>query len=221
MTFAIDGYEILEDFVSDADVSAINHDLDGYSIAKGKGGIRHIDQKIETVHDLVSSQKMLRAACRYLSGAPAVVRVILFDKTPDNNWQVPWHQDKTVAVSARVEIQGWGPWSIKAGVHHVRPPVAVLEEMVTFRIHLDEASPETGCLRLIPGSQRVGILSTEKVQAWVNKGPVVNCSVSAGAALVMRPLVLHASKKATRPTRRRVLHVEYSSYPLPSGLHWG
>ena len=50
------------------------------------------------------------------------VRGILFDKIPDANWKVPWHQDVTIAVQSRVELDGFGPWSMKADVLHVQPP---------------------------------------------------------------------------------------------------
>src|SRR5580692_1629714 len=58
------------------------------------------------------------------------VRAILFDKTPQANWKVPWHQDLSIAVSEKVEVDGYGPWSVKAGIPHVQPPVDVLNQMV-------------------------------------------------------------------------------------------
>ena len=58
------------------------------------------------------------------------VRGILFDKIPDANWKVPWHQDVTIAVQERVESEGFGPWSMKADVLHVQPPAEGLEHMV-------------------------------------------------------------------------------------------
>ena len=43
---------------------------------------------------------------------------------------------------------------------------------------------------------------------------------SAGDALLMRPLLLHASGRSTSPRHRRVLHIEYAAFALPQGLHW-
>jgi len=43
------------------------------------------------------------------------VRGILFDKIPGENWKVPWHQDVTIAVQDRIEIDGFGPWSFSQG----------------------------------------------------------------------------------------------------------
>src|SRR5258708_10336185 len=53
------------------------------------------------------------------------VRGLFFDKTQEANWKVPWHQDLTIVVKERLEVQGFGPWSIKEGVPHVQPPVAL------------------------------------------------------------------------------------------------
>jgi ectoine hydroxylase-related dioxygenase (phytanoyl-CoA dioxygenase family) len=112
---------------------------------------------------------MKQSAEKYLTGEPKLVRVILFDKTAANNWLVTWHQDKTVAVSQRHDISGWGPWSIKDGVHHVQPTIDVLNQMVTFRIHLDDSMEEKGCLRLIPKSHTNGIMSHEEIQHYVRR----------------------------------------------------
>lgn len=58
------------------------------------------------------------------------VRATLFDKTADANWLVPWHQDLTICVDARVEVPGYGPWTKKADVGHVQPPTSVLVRML-------------------------------------------------------------------------------------------
>ena len=43
------------------------------------------------------------------------VRVLYFDKNPDANWAVPWHQDRTIAVAQRIDVPGYDMWSVKAG----------------------------------------------------------------------------------------------------------
>jgi len=62
-----------------------------------------------------------------------------------------------------------------------------------------------------------GFIVLEKL---VTETPAEVCSVGCGGALVMRPLVLHASSAATAPTHRRVIHIEYSPVELPDGLQW-
>jgi len=58
------------------------------------------------------------------------VRALFFDKTSHANWKVVWHQDLTVAARQRIDLPGYGPWTDKAGVPHVQPPVDVLEHML-------------------------------------------------------------------------------------------
>src|ERR1700676_4485682 len=40
------------------------------------------------------------------------VRAVLFDKTAHANWKLGWHQDRTIVVQHRVDVDGYGPWSI-------------------------------------------------------------------------------------------------------------
>ena len=146
------------------------------------------------------------------------VRGILFDKIPGANWKVPWHQDVTIAVKERREVAGYAPWSMKEGVVHVQPPTEVLENMLTVRVHLDTCSATNGALRVIPGSHRLGRLDQNKVGAMVDESRSVCCSAHPGDALIMRPLLLHASSASVEPTHRRVLHFDYAIGDLAGGL---
>lgn len=148
------------------------------------------------------------------------VRALLFDKTAELNWNVNWHQDLSIAVKEQAEVAGFGGWSSKAGVWHVQPPVAILERMITVRLHLDDCGPENAPLRVIPGSHTKGRLSEEanaSMRAQMSSTPIHCC---AGDALLMRPLLLHASSKAEQPSQRRVLHIEFAAEDLPHGLEW-
>ncbi|MFM1767987.1 MAG: hypothetical protein RJA22_516 [Verrucomicrobiota bacterium] len=175
---------------------------------------------IPAVRALARSAPLRALAGLGLEGEPFPVRAIFFDKTPAANWAVAWHQDLTLAVAERVELPGFGPWSTKDGMVHVQPPAAVLERMLTVRLHLDDADEANGALRVIPGSHREGRLSAEAIQAWRGREAEVLCAAAAGDALVMRPLLLHASSRAAGARHRRVLHLEYAATPLPGGLRW-
>jgi ectoine hydroxylase-related dioxygenase (phytanoyl-CoA dioxygenase family) len=155
-----------------------------------------------------------------LGPAARVVRAILFDKTPGANWKVAWHQDLSIAVAERRDVPGFGPWSVKAGVPHVQPPAELLARMVTVRLHLDDCGPDNGPLLVLPGSHRAGPLDAPAVQAWRRRVPAVGCHVPAGGAVMMRPLLLHASAAAATPGHRRVVHLEWPAGGLPGGLRW-
>lgn len=148
------------------------------------------------------------------------VRGMLFDKTPVANWKVGWHQDLTIAVQHRVEAPGYGPWSEKAGVVHVQPPVAVLETMLAVRLHIDECGTDNGPLRVLAGSHRAGKLRDAEIPSWRSRVPEQVCVVPRGGVLLMRPLLLHASSPASSPQHRRVLHLEYAGCDLAAGLEW-
>jgi ectoine hydroxylase-related dioxygenase (phytanoyl-CoA dioxygenase family) len=133
---------------------------------------------------------------------------------------VPWHQDVTIAVRERVDAAGFGPWSIKQGVTHVQPPSGILAQMISVRLHLDDCPECNGALRVLPGSHAAGKLTAAQVDLAVRSRAPVVCEVGAGGALLMRPLLLHASPAAREPGHRRVVHLDFAAHPLPCGLHW-
>ena len=147
------------------------------------------------------------------------VRGIFFNKTRSSNWKVVWHQDLTIAVCERRDVSGFGPWTMKAGVLHVQPPVEVLRDILAIRLHLDESGLGNGPLRVIAGSHRAGRLSAEEI-ARSEKGNCVTCVVPRGGALLMRPLLIHASSACVIPKPRRVIHLEFAATELPHGLEW-
>lgn len=155
-----------------------------------------------------------------LGNAAFPVRGLLFDKTPQANWKVPWHQDRTIAVARRRDAAGFGPWTMKAGIVHVEPPVEILQRMLAVRLHLDASDAANGPLRVIAGSHALGRLTAAQVRHEIEAAPSITCLVPAGGALLMRPLLLHASSAARSPRHRRVIHLEFASCALPGGLAW-
>ena len=147
------------------------------------------------------------------------VRGILFNKLPGANWKVPWHQDCAIAVRERRDVPGWGPWSVKDAVPHVRPPAEVLARMLAVRVHLDDcgnagrAAPRPSGVAQARSPQGCQILGWPKEAA-------ITCAVRRGDAILMRPLLLHASSSAAEPASRRVIHIEFAADELPDGMQW-
>jgi hypothetical protein len=75
---------------------------------------------------LASSSPVAMVAASVLGEGCRPVRAILFDKTPTANWSLGWHQDRTIAVAERIDVDGFGPWSVKSGLVHVAPPFELL-----------------------------------------------------------------------------------------------
>lgn len=148
------------------------------------------------------------------------VRAVVFDKTPDANWSVAWHQDRTIAVRERVETEGFGPWSSKDGICHVAPPVDLLAGMVTLRLHLDDCAVDNAPLKVALGSHRQGFVAADQATRVAEAHTVLSCIAEAGDVWAYSTLILHASKRSLGSGRRRVLQVDYAVQPLPGRLEW-
>lgn len=208
-----DGYAIVHDAIPAKILNSIELKLDGV-----RPGQRNL-LSIPLINELAASQ-LLRVLVEPVLGPKSVaVRGILFNKQPNANWKVIWHQDCVIAVREQKKLVGWGPWSVKQGVHHVRPPVKVMERMVALRIHLDDCGALNGPLRALSGTHRHKFLSDEQILLWP-KEAAVTCTADRGDAILMRPLVLHASSAALLPTNRRVIHIEFAAEELPDGMEW-
>lgn len=202
------GYEMIDEFISQDQLKTIIQDISTVALSTKTSGIRNAEKKFASIKDLANSEQLKHQTKHYLSSPTHLVRAILFNKTAENNWLVSWHQDKTVAVSEKFKQEGWEPWSIKDGIHHVQPPIDVLNQMVTFRIHLDDSHQDNGCLKVLPQSHKLGILNQTAIQIYVQKHKPISCEAAERSALVMRPHLLHSSSKASKPSQRRVLHLE-------------
>ena len=201
----------------------LNRTIQSSAVRRRSGevfAIRHLCKVVPEVLDFALSP-MVKALIDPILGPDfRLVRSILFDKVHGANWKVAWHQDLTITVRERKEAPGFVCWTQKAGIAHVQPTTEILENILTVRIHLDRTDGSNGALRVIPGSHRRGRLSVEEINFHKENSPTVRCDIPAGGAMLMRPLLLHASSPATTPHRRRVLHLEYSATQLPDGLEW-
>jgi energy-coupling factor transporter ATP-binding protein EcfA2 len=152
----------------------------------------------------------------FLPANARAVQCTLFAKTSESNWLVSLHQDLSIPVAERVESPGCSGWCQKQGDTFVQPPISVLESLVAVRLHLDDCDERNGALRVVPGSHRLGRLSSREREA---RGEHL-VSVPKGGAMIMRPLLLHASSKSSVGLPRRVLHFVYGPAVLPEGLRW-
>ena len=219
--FDREGFAMWPSLLSSNEVAALISSLEE-SIVPGshRGGVRDVMDAVPALQ-AVAAHGSVRLPVEAVLGPDAFpVRSTLFDKTGAANWKVPWHQDVTIAVQERHDAEGYGPWSVKSGVQHVQPPTSVLNRMVTVRIHLDPCPAENGALRVLPGTHHLGRLDQNHVAPFVNEELAVTCEAHAGDALIMRPLVLHASAQSLSPAHRRVLHFDFATGDLANSLAW-
>jgi ectoine hydroxylase-related dioxygenase (phytanoyl-CoA dioxygenase family) len=148
------------------------------------------------------------------------VQCTYFEKSSGRNWLVPLHQDISIPVARRVDHASLGPWSEKEGSLFVQPPVDLLEQLLAVRVHIDACTTKDGPLRVIPGSHTRGLLNAPTAAALRQTQPEHACTVERGGALLMRPLLLHASSKSSGTSQRRVLHFVFGPAMPPLGLEW-
>lgn len=214
-----DGWAVTPPVIPSAALDAAAASLAAGPTGQSRGGARNL-LDLPAAIGLARCDAVRAVAESILGRGCFAVRGLLFDKRPGANWKVPWHQDLTIAVRGRVEAEGFGPWSVKAGVTHVQASNAVLEQMLAVRIHLDDCGPDNGPLRLISGTHTVGVLRPPAIDEWVaTHGAEVGVAI-AGSILAFRPLLLHASSAAVAPTHRRVVHFDFAACELPGGLEW-
>ncbi|MEN7547656.1 phytanoyl-CoA dioxygenase family protein [Rapidithrix thailandica] len=147
-----------------------------------------------------------------------LVKAIYFDKPPQANWIVNWHQDLTVAVTHKKEQEGFTHWLKKKDQYSVHPPLTFLQDQLTLRIHLDDCTSQNGALRVIPQTHHDLIRPEDFTDTLLSQEQI--CEVEAGGILMMKPLILHSSRRTENQQSRRVIHLEFSTLDLPEGMQW-
>jgi len=132
---------------------------------------------LPAVAALARSARLLDIIRPHLPSEPFPVRAICFDKSPEANWLFLWHQDLTLALSARAEVPGFGPWSTKDGIPHVQPPVEFLQQMLTS-------------ISTTPMSSTALCASCPARTAWVACHPNVFRSCAPGSPIFFAPCPL-------------------------------
>jgi Phytanoyl-CoA dioxygenase (PhyH) len=177
-------------------------------------GIKKLDPFV-TVEGAVGS-----IAASFLGPEARPVRAILFDKTAETNWSLAWHQDRTICVRQRIDVEGFGPWTIKGGMQHVAPPFDILTRMVTLRVHIDDVPETNAPLLIVPGSHKEGRVPINAIDEVVRRLGTRSCIAEAGDIWLYSTPILHASEAATQPAHRRVLQFDFAAVDLPGGLEW-
>jgi ectoine hydroxylase-related dioxygenase (phytanoyl-CoA dioxygenase family) len=212
------GYAIHEAVFRAREMHIISASIENAALKRSRAGARHV-LGFEPIAQLGNDERMIYLASRWLGARAVPFKATLFDKSPDANWLVAWHQDTALPMMARVEATGWGPWSEKHGVTYAHAPARVLQKIVALRVHLDDSTADNGPLRVLPGTHDAGVLTDEQARELARQIAPVDCHAASGGVVVMRPLIVHASSKIVADTPRRVLHFEYAtSLELEPGL---
>lgn len=212
------GFAIIPNVLPREEVLCLIESLPQTASRRRRAGVRHALGNT-AVATLAQRPRLLEIVRDVLGLEALAFRATLFDKSPDANWLVVWHQDTALPLRQRKETPGWGPWSVKEGVTYAHAPAAALRRVLALRIHLDDCTARNGPLRVLPGTHALGVLSDDEVHELTPQMSPYDCVVPQGGVLAMRPLLIHSSSKSQDDTRRRVLHIEYAaSIAIAEGL---
>ncbi len=219
------GFAILDNIYTEAEIQQLldiiekaDTTADTFRKSENLFAIRQFLKEIPETLPFVFNEKMQSILYKMFGKDYFVVKSIYFDKPPASNWFVAYHQDMTISVDKKLAIEGYGPWTVKQKQFAVQPPLAVLENIFTLRIHLDDTDADNGALKIVPRSHKKQIYRPETID-WTIESEII-CNVSKGGAMFMKPLLLHSSGRTTNSNRRRVIHIEFSDKELPEGLCW-
>jgi len=222
---AASGYCIINDIYTDTQITAIITLIDAVDSSRPTFrktndlfAIRQFLKEVPQVKPLISTAELNQTIQELFGDGYFAVKSIYFDKPEESNWFVAYHQDLTISVDHKVSLPGFGPWTVKHNQFAVQPPLNILEDNFTIRIHLDDTDEDNGALKVVAGSHLKEEYRPETIN-WQEEKELI-CPVKKGGIMLMRPLLLHASNRTINNKKRRVIHIEFSRARLPNGLNW-
>ncbi|MER6121756.1 phytanoyl-CoA dioxygenase family protein [Streptomyces sp. NPDC001795] len=167
---------------------------------RGEGGevVRNPHLHQEWAQAIVRAPRLLNAVQDVIGPDVAVENTFLVVKWPGRDFEVPWHQD---GINDRLELDP--------------------ERSVAAWIALTDTDTESGCLHVVPGSQRTGYLPYEaEPDTGAARGRALGVRVGdsthgvavpvrAGSGLLMDTRLVHCSHSNIRAGARVGLNIRY------------
>jgi ectoine hydroxylase-related dioxygenase (phytanoyl-CoA dioxygenase family) len=223
--FSINGFSIIDDIYATeeidiilAQIDRLNSNNENYRRSVDLFAIRQFLKEVPGAIDAIFNENLKAVLVQLFGDRYFVVKSIYFDKPNTSNWYVPYHQDLTISVDKKIVLSGFDYWTVKHNQFSVQPPLDILQNIVTVRIHLDETDENNGALKVVPKSHTKGVYRPETIDWTIEEE--VGCKVSKGGIMLMRPLLLHSSGRTTNNRQRRVIHIELANVELPNELNW-
>jgi phytanoyl-CoA hydroxylase len=146
--------------------------------------------------DLVKDARLLDMVEALLGSDLMVYYSQLMMKAPRQGFTAPWHQDFAFFPHSRAEI-------------------------LACTVAIDDATLENGCIRVIPGSHKLGLINhydkagvftgTVQDHSAFDERTEVTLPAKAGSVIFWHSLTLHASHPNRTETPRRALVIEYKN----------
>jgi len=219
------GFSVIESLYSEHEIGQIlnciehaEHDGNSFLKTKDLFAIRQLIKNIPELTDLVFNEKLIALISNLSKSDYFLTKAIYFDKPSDSNWFVAYHQDLSISVDKKVNLENYVNWTFKKGLYGVQPPIQILKDTITIRIHFDDTDKYNGALKVIPKSHLNGIIRADS-KGWEIENEII-CDVKKGGVMLMKPLTLHASNRTTNKKPRRVIHLELNKNKLDKPLNW-
>jgi ectoine hydroxylase-related dioxygenase (phytanoyl-CoA dioxygenase family) len=154
-------------------------------------------RKIEPINDLVPAFAELAADPRMTAAAAQLLGEPVFLFEDKLNYKPPY------IGSAYPLHQDYAYWT------------KYTDRLITVALHLDDATPENGCLRLVPGSHQQGLIERPAGEAriitWdVDPDLAVDAPGAAGSLVVFSCYTAHHSYMNRSPVGRRAILYTYN-----------
>ncbi|WP_255452586.1 phytanoyl-CoA dioxygenase family protein [Aquimarina sp. RZ0] len=162
MALEENGYAIVSNIYSDREISQMlscieNVNQTGNSFLKTKElfAIRQLIKKIPALTKMVFNKKLTELISYLSESNYFLTKAIYFDKPKASNWFVGYHKDISISVDKKETVESYKNWTLKKGQNGVQPPIKILQDTITIRIHLDDTDENNGALKVIPTSHLI------------------------------------------------------------------
>jgi phytanoyl-CoA hydroxylase len=168
--------------------------LDTLPAEKRQDAVRKLWRFVEydaRLKALAEQPKLLEVITRMMGEQPELFQDQALFKPPLIGREKPWHQDNA---------------------YFNLPPETLV---IGVWIALDEATPENGCMHIIPGSHRQGPIVHFKRRDWqicdtdVTVDHVIAAPLKPGGCLLFNGLLHHGTPPSRSPERRRAVQLHY------------
>lgn len=191
----------------------------------------HAYRRSPLIADLFHHPAVCAFAGAVLGGEPVYAGGLYMDKKPGVRYDIVWHQDTGFLVSRDDgrSVQN----TPKAGMPVMDVDDAVAGRILALQWNLDDQDEGNACLRVRPGTHRLGRLDARARAEALARVPERVLRMPAGSCVIYFPHLLHASMvNRSKDRRRRVLRYIYRpkglaedrvpwydfAYPPPAGL---
>jgi hypothetical protein len=115
-----DGFAVIDAVFTTEEVNAILHAIAQVDTSRPTFrktadlfAIRQFLKEVPPAKELIFTDPLITIISQLFGDDYFLTKSIYFDKPEQSNWFVAYHQDLTISVDKRLDIEGYGPWTVK------------------------------------------------------------------------------------------------------------